>query len=267
MPKTTKPKFGCFITARTSSTRLPQKMLLPIRGKTVIEHDIDRAKMVKDIDLVVLCTSDRPEDDILEKIAKKQKIKCHRGPLEDKMVRWLGAAEKFNVDYFINYDGDDLFCSPELIAAAVKQIKTKPCDYLKAPDDLVSGGFTCVIARKALKKVCELKGDFASGGMRRFFTETGLFNFRDLEIKNPVYRNKNIRMTLDYPEDLKFFRRVFKEMGMQKNIISLKEILSFLHNRPEIVKINFCRQSDFSQNQKKESRLILEKSVAIAQSR
>ena len=45
-----------------------------------------------------------PEDDVLEKIAKRQKIECHRGPLNDKMVRWLGAAEKFSVDYFLNYD-------------------------------------------------------------------------------------------------------------------------------------------------------------------
>ena len=61
--------FG-FITVRTASSRLPQKCLLSIRGKRVIEHVIDRAKLINGLASVVVCTSMEPEDDVLEVIRR-----------------------------------------------------------------------------------------------------------------------------------------------------------------------------------------------------
>ena len=36
-----------FITARTKSSRLPEKCLLEINGKKIIEHIIERAKLIQ----------------------------------------------------------------------------------------------------------------------------------------------------------------------------------------------------------------------------
>src|SRR3989344_6242640 len=129
-----KPKFGLFLTVRTNSSRLPNKTLLKFRGKRSIEHVIDRVKKVKGVDEIIMCTTTEPSDDILEQIAKKNKIKVFRGSLEDKVSRWLGAADKFNLDYFVTVDAaDDVFCDPELIDLAIKQMKQKAVDYLKVP--------------------------------------------------------------------------------------------------------------------------------------
>ncbi|EKE20531.1 MAG: Acylneuraminate cytidylyltransferase, partial [uncultured bacterium] len=143
------PKIACFITVRTSSTRLPHKALLPIRGKPTIEHLIDRTKLVKNAQRIILCTSDQKEDNVLEKIAQKKRINYFRGSLEDKLDRWLGAAKKFNIDYFVTVDGDDLFADPYLIDLAIKQMQEKPCDFLKIPDDLVCGGAEFCISTSA----------------------------------------------------------------------------------------------------------------------
>lgn len=237
---------------------MPQKMLLPIQGRKVIEHDIDRAKLAKKIDLIVLCTSDCSEDNILEEIARKEKIESYRGPLQDKFVRWLGAAEKFKIDYLINFDGDDLFCDPELIDLAVEQIISNPCDYIKAPEGLVCGSFTKGISRSAIKKACEIKGMHTGDQMSKYFTETGLFDIRDLFVENSIYYNKNIRMTLDYPEDLDFFKTIFNELGTDRNLTPTKEIIELIEKKPELADINFFRQKDFLGNQKNKADLAVE---------
>lgn len=260
MSKTKKPKFGCFITARTSSTRLPQKMLLPIRGKKVIEHDIDRAKLAKGIDVVVLCTSDRPEDDILEKIAKKQDINYFRGPLKDIIARWLGAATKFNLDYFVEFDGDDLFCDPGLLGLAVTQMLKKPCDMIRPSADLVCGAAGYCISVSALKKIYDIKNTKNVDFWPVYFTDTGLFKVRDLKVEDPIFKNQNIRLTLDYPEDLDFFKKVFDELEINTNHVPLRRILKFLNQKPEIAKINFFRQQEFADNQKRKAKLVLKKS-------
>lgn len=253
-------RFACFITVRTTSSRLPQKALLPIREKSTIEHLIDRTKLVKSTPNIILCTSDKPEDDILIEIAKKNKIDYYRGPLEDKLTRWLGAAKKYKIDYFVTVDGDDLFADPYLIDLAIKQMQKDPCDFLKIPDDLVCGGAEFCISTNALEKVCEIKDTSDTEMMWVYFTRTGLFNVKELRVDDPIYHNKNIRMTLDYREDLEFFKRVFKEFNTSKNTIPLRTILKLIHKKPEIAKINFFRQEQFLQNQKKKTKLIIKQS-------
>ena len=99
------------ITVRLSSFRLPQKALLPLMGKRVIDHVIERAKISisKGLSRVVVCTSTEPNDDMFEQIAREHGVDCFRGSLSDKIDRWRGAAEKFGADYIITIDGDATF--------------------------------------------------------------------------------------------------------------------------------------------------------------
>lgn len=254
-----KSQIACFITVRTSSTRLPNKSLLKIEGRSTIEHLIDRVKLVKNTNKIVLCTSNRLEDDILEKIAKKNNIYYFRGSLEDKLDRWLGAAKKFKIDYFVTVDGDDLFADPYLIDLAIKQMQKEPCDFLNIPDDLVCGGAEFCISTMALKKVCEIKDTNDTEMMWVYFTEAGLFKIRDLNVNNSLYHNKKIRMTLDYKEDLDFFKRVFDEFNTNINNIPLKDILKLIRKKPEIAKINFFRQKEFLENQRNKTKLVIKK--------
>jgi len=254
-------KFGCLITVRTSSTRLPQKALLKIRGRSAIEHLIDRTKLVKGKDLIVLCTSTNPEDDILKEIAKRNGIKCFRGSLSDKLVRWLGAADKYGIDYIVTVDGDDLFCDPELIDLAIAQMRKNPCDYQETPDTvkpyLVCGGSARCISVKALRKVCEIKDTDDTEMIWDYFMKTGLFNTRYLKVDDLIFHNPNIRATLDYKEDLDFFTKVMNEFNTDVNNIPLRRIVELINRKPEIAEINFFRQQEFLDNQKKKTKLIL----------
>lgn len=250
-------RVACFITVRTGSTRLPHKALLPIRGISTIEHLINRTKLVKNTNKIILCTSDQREDNILEKIAEKNNIDFFRGSLEDKLDRWLGATKKFNIDFFVTVDGDDLFADPYLIDLAIEQMQEKPCDFLKIPDDLVCGGAEFCISTSALEKVCDIKDTNNTEMMWVYFTNTGLFNVRCLKVNESIYHNRDIRMTLDYKEDLDFFKRIFDEFNTNVNNIPLKNILKLIRKKPEIAEINFFRQKEFLENQKKKTKLVI----------
>ena len=72
-------KYPGLITVRTSSTRLPNKCLLPFGDGNVIEHIIKRAKY-SGLD-PILCTSIDKSDNILQEIAEKA-----TNPRDFKMV-------------------------------------------------------------------------------------------------------------------------------------------------------------------------------------
>ena len=67
---------GCIIQARTGSTRLPGKIMMPIdRNDTVLSFGIKQVKSCKKIDELVIATTDLPEDDIIVDYMNKLNIK------------------------------------------------------------------------------------------------------------------------------------------------------------------------------------------------
>ena len=90
-------------------------------------------------------------------IAESKKIKFFRGSEKDKLERWNKACIKFDVDFFVTADGDDLFCEPKFIDKAFNQfLDNNEIDFIHCPG-IICGSFTYGIKSKALKKVCEIK--------------------------------------------------------------------------------------------------------------
>ena len=66
-------------------------------------------------------------------------------------------------------------------------------------------------------------------------------------------KNKDIRLTLDYEDDLQFFRKLYQNIGI---LMTGNEIISFLEKNENIIKINFNRQKDYLANQAEFNKMI-----------
>lgn len=253
-------KTAIFITIRLDSSRLPEKTMKTILGKPVLEHIVQRAKLAKNFEEIVVCTTERELDDQVADLAQRLDVKVFRGSLEDKLERWNGAAKQYDVDYIVTFDGDDLFCEPVLLNMGADQIRAGKYDFLEAPLGLICGAFTYAFTAKALEKVCEIKDSTDTEMMWTYFKDTGLFRTGYLENVEDVYFGDEYRLTLDYPEDFEFFTKVFEHFQCVNNDVPLKEIVAYFQEHPEIPKINIGRQQEFLDNQKKKTKLVLKSS-------
>lgn len=251
-------KKAIFITVRNGSTRLPDKALKIIQGISVIEYIIKRMKYSELAEKIVLCTTENKEDDSLVEIALKNNIDYFRGSEEDKLMRWLGAAKKYDVEFFCTADGDDVFCDPKLIDLAFEQYLRNNSDFIESKK-VITGAFTYGIKVSALNKVCEIKDSDQTEMMWVYFTETGLFKSEELENIPDKYINSDIRMTLDYQEDFDFFNTVIEKSGKRGEYLPLYEIVNIIDRYPEIKSINFFRQQQWADNQKKRTFLKIKK--------
>jgi len=249
-------KNAIFITVRSDSSRLPNKAYKEILGVPVIEMIIKRAKLSKNANIVVVCTTERQIDDKIFEIAQKCEVKRFRGSLNDKLERWNGAAKQFGVDIIATFDGDDLLCSPELIDLAFIQIENEKMDFIKSPEGLACGAFTYCFTAKALENVCQIKNTEDTEMMWTYFEDTGLFNVGELRVDDNIYFN-DVRLTLDYQEDFDFFDKVFTHFKNLQNDISLKTVLKYLKDHPEIIAINSAKQQEWKQNQINKTKLVL----------
>jgi len=235
-----------FITARLDSTRLPGKMLKPINSIPVIEHVINRAINVH-ATKVVLCTTDRKCDDKLEEIGKESNIIVFRGSL-DRIQRWADACISLNVDKFVNFDADDLFASPELMNLSLIMLDCLPnVDYICSPNQMVCGAFTYAFRKSEIIRIADSYNGYYKHEWQTFdaFCNPTFI----LSQRHSLYYG-NERLTLDYIEDLNFFRSVFKNIPDVWRC-NLSYILKYLRQNPDLCKINQFRQEDFLKNQER----------------
>ena len=241
-----------FITVRSASTRLPNKCYITIKGKPTIEYVIAQAKKSKLADIVILCTTKNKEDDELCKIAIKNGITYFRGSEKDKLVRWQTAAKMFNVDFFVTADGDDLFCSHELFDVAFDQYNNLQVDFIEGKD-IVCGSFTYGIKTSALNEVCHRKLTEDTEMMWTYFKDTGIFKTATLENVPEVYKREDVRMTLDYSDDMVFFTKVVE--ALNKDEFNTRDVLQLIDRQKDLKNINFYLQEAWSQNQKNKTDL------------
>jgi spore coat polysaccharide biosynthesis protein SpsF len=253
------PKIAVFIPVRLGSSRLPRKPLIEVKGKSLIEHLIDRAKAAKLPNLVVLCTTTQPEDRIFVNIAKKSGAECFRGSEHDILKRYLDAALKYNVDFIVNVDGDDVFCDPELMDKTAETFLKTGASFVKW-NNLPLGATPVGVKVDALRKVCEIKDTLnTETGWGAYFTDTGLFDVEYLEPEDNELKHPEIRITVDYPEDLELVKEVYDRLYVPGKLFTLKDILSLLKKEPALAEINKGVQEEYWKRFKKRANVKLRK--------
>jgi spore coat polysaccharide biosynthesis protein SpsF len=248
-----------FIGVRMKSIRLPGKALLEIKGKTVTEHLIDRLKLARLPQKIVLCTSVNPDDAPLVDIARKNNIDCFHGSEEDKLDRYLNAAYKFGVDFVIITEGDNVFFDPDIIDGVIRLYEKTGADYISCKG-LPLGTTPHGLKVAALKKVCEIKSESDTEVWGGYFTNTDFFDVKYLDI-DPALHHPELRLTMDYPNDYELFKEIFNRLYSPGKIFSLRDIVTLLVNNPEVRNINRKEQEAYLQHLKKSATMKLKKSV------
>jgi len=231
-----------FISVRTGSTRLPNKSILKINDKYTIEYVINSIKKSKYADKIILCTTELEEDNILCDIAEDNDIDFYRGDELNKSKRWYDACKEFNIDFFVTADGDDLFYDVGLADLCFEQIEDDYIDGQGLYNDVYG------ITTKALK-LCldESNGkNIEPHDMIKFFKNISLKGKKLSDVPE-IYKKKNIRMTLDYEEDFKFFSEIITKIKLDFNI---KDVLYYIDRNPNVININYHREQDWKNNQK-----------------
>lgn len=244
------------IQARTGSTRLPRKMVLPFfEGKGILEVLIERI-IAADLKVpIILATTINPGDDALVEIAEKKGIKVFRGSEENVLERFIGAAEEFGAEKIIRVCADNPFLDMDSLGFLISEFYKSTIDYWcfakedGTPSIKTHYGFWAEgVKTKALKKVSGLTNEklFKEHVTNFIYTNPGLFSISKLQIPIEVEK-KNIRLTIDTIRDFETAKEIFKR-GKTLNIsfdsISLSK---FIETEPSWIE---SMQKEINQNKK-----------------
>ncbi len=122
-------KTAVIIQARLTSSRFPNKILAKIGNHTLIDYLINRIKICKEVNKIILAIPNNKKNKIISKKIKNNSL-IFFGNENDVLDRFYKAAKKYKVDTIVRICGDCPFVDPALIDQALKIFKKNSYDYI-----------------------------------------------------------------------------------------------------------------------------------------
>ena len=127
------------------------------------------------------------------------------------------------------------------------KIKNKNFKSLKFPNKLVTGTFNYIFLLKDIIKLNKYTKKLKSIDVIEYYLKY-LKNIKEVKV-NKYLLNKKIRLTLDYKDDLIFFKKLYKNISVVENT---KNIIKYLEINKKIKNINYYLDEYWRKNQIKE---------------
>ena len=245
----TRVKIGTIVACRLQSERLPRKALIDIAGVPAIERCLLNALASKRSPKVILATTTNPIDAVLESHTLGGRVHFFRGSENDMVSRFIGAADKFDIDIIVRVTGDSPLISYELIDLLVDAHIKAGADfsYLR---DAPLGTRPEVLNKQALVRLKSLISTEKYTEYLSLYFKNNPDLFELNEVAPPkIYRYPNYRLNLDWPEDLEVLKTIFEKLGIGKEAVALQPVLRFLKQHPEIVAINNFRKPRYAEGE------------------
>lgn len=233
---------AAIIQARSGSSRLPGKVREELAGQSVLGHVLRRAMAIERVDVVCLATTDLAPDDDLADAAARYGAEVFRGSSDDVLGRYLGAARQLDADVVMRITCDCPVIDPEVCNKVLELRANTNADYAAnvTPPDWPHGldceAFTTNVLERAAAQ--------AQKPDEREHVTIWIRQHPDIhreDLAGPGGAAARQRWTLDYPEDLMFFRELFRYLPSPPAMPGWREILAVVEKHPNIAAINAKR--------------------------
>lgn len=229
-------KFLVIIQARCGSTRLKNKVLLPLNGKPSLQRVVERVQKSQYIDGIVVATSIDKQNLPIVKLCADLDVNVFVGSENDVLDRYYQAAKLFSPEYVIRITGDCPLIDPKIIDNAIEKLEPET-DYLGMLSESFADGLDVEIFRfSALKRAWK---EASLMSQREHITQyiihnPDIFILQDYTSGIEGFGKK--RWTVDESEDYEFMQKIYRHFG--DNDFSYLDVLEYLKQNPSLEAIN-----------------------------
>jgi spore coat polysaccharide biosynthesis protein SpsF len=224
--------------ARSTSSRLPGKVLLPLAGAPMILRQIERVARSRRIDRLVVATSVDASDDTLARVVAEAGVAVYRGPLDDVQARFIGALDAFGpAEHVVRLTADCPLADWTVIDQVIDQVVREGADYgsntpphRTYPKGLDAEAMTAAALRAAAARA-------ESPEEREHVTW-------DLHRRPDRYRQTylsqaaeegDVRWTVDYRDDYAFVVAVYDALYAANPAFTSDDVRALVRSRPDLV--------------------------------
>ena len=232
----------CIIQARMGSSRLPGKVLKDICGKPMLAWVVERVRLARTVDQVVVATTADIGDDLIAAYCQANQIECFRGDVFDVLDRYYQAARRYGAGVVVRVTADCPLIDPQLIDQAVKELRRRGLDFTanRLPPPFKRTypiGLDVEVATMTALSEAWKNADQAHERehvMPYLYSGPAVYNTSVLNAEADYGAQ---RWTVDTPEDLEFMQRLAELLGCRMDF-SWRDVLALVEAHPELSEIN-----------------------------
>lgn len=228
------------IPARMESTRLPNKPLIDILGKTLIQRTYEQVLKVVPNNKILVATDSLEIKNHLEGLgynAELTSTDCLTGT--DRVAE---IANRYDHDYYINVQGDEPLINPQDIKVLL--------DRLDTAEGKILNGYTSIVDEADFRSISIPKVVFRPDGRLLFMSRSAIpGNKKNILIKSwrqvciyafPKkalfeFQNQKEKTCLEEMEDIEILR--FLEMGYDVQMIEMSDESIAVDNPEDVQKV------------------------------
>jgi len=229
------------IQARISSSRLPGKAMMEIKGKPILEHIVTSLKFSKQSDKLIIATSDNTDDNSIENLAKKLGVFCFRGSKNDVLDRFYKCAKLHGGELIIRITADCPLIDPEVVDEAIVLCKMGNYDYCSnmINQTYPQGYLVEILTFETLEKLYKNCHNPLSREHVTYDIRKHPENYKIKELLLPTNQDRHQwRLTLDYEEDFKLLSKIFSYLYKPNSYIRYNSVVQLLDKHPELLELN-----------------------------
>jgi spore coat polysaccharide biosynthesis protein SpsF len=236
------------VQARSGSSRLPGKVLMPVAGAPLLARMVERVRAASARDDVVVATTTLPEDQVIVRLCREIGVPVYTGHATDLVDRHLQAARAAGAEAVAKIPSDCPLIDPRVIDRVVLRFREGASDG-RARFDYVSnlhpasypdGNDVEVLPLSVLEQVDrEARRPHEREHTTPFvWDQPNRFRLDNVSWDSGLDYSMSHRFTIDYLDDYRFVASVYQRLYRPGAIFSLRDILDLLAREPDIFQLN-----------------------------
>jgi spore coat polysaccharide biosynthesis protein SpsF len=226
------------LACRNKGSRLYGKPLQNLdvkNGIKVIDHIIDHLKETNIIDNIVLGIAEGIENEIYKEIAIEKNVDYIVGDETDVLKRLILCGEHKNATDIFRVTSESPFLFYQSIDDLWKLYKKEKLDAI-FQDDIIDGCGYEIISLNALKKSYKDGEDRHRSELCTLYIRENQKSFKIKKIKaENKFNRKDLRFTVDNPEDLILCRELYKNFKHQSPRINIEDLIDYMDKNPSLI--------------------------------
>ncbi|MEP7220347.1 MAG: glycosyltransferase family protein [Bacteroidota bacterium] len=233
------------IQARTGSSRLPNKVLLPLAGRPLLQRMVERVRAASRPSEIVIATTSLAADEPVRDLARSIGVRCFSGHPTDLLDRHYRAGLEYQADAVVKIPSDCPLIDPTVIDRVIEHYQTRadrfdyvsnlhPASYPDGHDVEVIGIDALEIAHR------EARQPFEREHTTPFLWERPeRFRLANVLWGSGLDLSMSHRWTIDYRDDYLFLVAVYNALHSENDpVFGISKVLALLNERPDIAAIN-----------------------------
>lgn len=215
------------VQARMGSTRLPGKVMLELCSKPVIWHVVERLKLSKNTDKIIVATSLESSNDPLCNYLKETGIDFFRGSEQDVLDRFYHASKQYPSDAVVRATADNPLVDPVIMDETIAFFEKGNFRYVK------SEGFPSGIGIEVFStEMLDEAHGMAHNNYEREHVTPYMYSVQQSHGSyGSTVPADQYRLTMDTPKDYELMQDIYKHLYHGFHSFFMEDILKYLNNR------------------------------------